>query len=238
MLFLDSIRNLIERTTPRAVYIGAANGDKPEYYGIFEAAMDGIGITERKMIRTSLTAEDRRLAGDADIILLAGGDFARGWKAIKAAGLNDLIARSYLEGSILIGVSAGAMHLGLGGFASDDEAGEEDDVSQKTSESTASHGAEDGANDLVDCLGLAPFLVGAHDEKNEWESLKHSVSRMGGLSLGLGIPSGGGAAYHADGSLEPLRLPVVEISQRGGQPVERLLFPGAPSQVIESDTVN
>ena len=214
LLFLDSIRNRIERPNPRAAYVGAANGDQPEYYEIFEAAMDAIGIAERRMILSSFPDSDRRSIGEADVILLAGGDFERGWKTIKETGLSDIIARRYLEGVILIGVSAGAMHLGLAGWP------------------------EGGDGDLIESLGLVPFIVSAHDEKNEWEQLKLSVQRAGGLSVGLGIPSGAGAAYHADGSLEPIRRPLIEISARGAASVERLLFPGVPRNVIESDAVN
>jgi hypothetical protein len=41
----------LARDTPlNAAYIGASNGDRPEFYGIFEAAVDAIGITDRRMI--------------------------------------------------------------------------------------------------------------------------------------------------------------------------------------------
>ena len=48
---LDAALDGLPRDTPlSAAYIGASNGDRPEYYGIFEAAVDAIGITDRRMI--------------------------------------------------------------------------------------------------------------------------------------------------------------------------------------------
>ena len=213
-LFLDSIMGRIERPNPRAAYIGAANGDQPEFYNIFEAAMDAVGIAERRMIHSSFPPADQRWLTEADLILLAGGDFERGWRAMTETGMNEFIAGRYVEGAILMGVSAGAMHLGLAGWA------------------------EGEPDSLIESLGLAPFIVSAHDEKNDWEELKLAVRQMEGVAVGLGIPSGGGALYHQDGSLEPVRHPVCEILAGGERPVERLLFPGVPTHVIESDCVN
>jgi hypothetical protein len=42
---------------------------------------------------------------------------------------------------------------------------------------------------------------------------------------GIGIPAGGGAIYHPDGSLEPVRKTLVEFAKEGGQFSEKLLLP-------------
>ena len=53
-LLLDAAVDGLARDTPlSAAYIGASNGDRPEFYGIFEAAVDAIGITDRRMIDSS-----------------------------------------------------------------------------------------------------------------------------------------------------------------------------------------
>src|ERR1700741_520290 len=46
-----------------AAYIGASNGDRPEFYEIFEAAMDAIGITDRRMIDSSCGPDHRAFLG-------------------------------------------------------------------------------------------------------------------------------------------------------------------------------
>ena len=42
--FLNSVRDVIDVSSPKAAYIGASNADDPEYYSIFVAAMEMIGI--------------------------------------------------------------------------------------------------------------------------------------------------------------------------------------------------
>ena len=52
-LFLRSLREVLDEDSPKAAYIGASNGDDPEFYSIFTAAMEGIGIHECRMILSS-----------------------------------------------------------------------------------------------------------------------------------------------------------------------------------------
>jgi hypothetical protein len=48
---LEAALDGLARDTPlSAAYIGTSNGDRPQFYGIFEAAVDAIGITDRRMI--------------------------------------------------------------------------------------------------------------------------------------------------------------------------------------------
>ena len=46
-LFMERVRKLMEKDKPggpfKAAHIGASNGDKPEYYNIFLAAMNQVG---------------------------------------------------------------------------------------------------------------------------------------------------------------------------------------------------
>jgi hypothetical protein len=53
-LLLEVAVDGLARNTPlRAAYIGASNGDRPEFYGVFEAAVDAIGITNRRSAETT-----------------------------------------------------------------------------------------------------------------------------------------------------------------------------------------
>ncbi|MGC1808007.1 MAG: peptidase, partial [Mycobacterium sp.] len=46
-LLLEAALDGLALDTPlNAAYIGASNGDRPEFYGIFEAAVDAIAITD------------------------------------------------------------------------------------------------------------------------------------------------------------------------------------------------
>lgn len=204
-LFLESIRQRIESPTPCAAYIGASNGDLPEFYSIFEAAMEGIGINDNRMIPSCPTEDDISFVDRANLIMLAGGDVALGWSVCQGNGLCDILIRRYHEGAVLMGVSAGAVQLGILGWT------------------------EEGASaeNLIDTLRIVPFIVSAHDEGAEWENLKKAVHLMGEHACGIGIPSGGGMVYHADHSMEAVRYPLHEFSSNGEKFVHNLLLPSA-----------
>jgi cyanophycinase len=202
-LFLDSINELVMHSSPRAAYIGASNGDAPEFYSIFEAAMEGIGIHDCEMILSSFPAEDESFLNEADIILLAGGDVETGWSVFTERGIKELVMRRYYEGAILIGISAGAVQLGQYGLR---EGGQ----------------SFDG---LIETFKLVPFIIGAHDERREWESLKSTVRLLNGAAKGIGIPTGGGLVYYPDQSIEAIRHPLSAFSIEEGEMRDALLLP-------------
>src|SRR6185503_14734126 len=71
------IERIVEATTRdqlKAAYVGASNGDQPDFYEIFVAAMEGIGVVDCRMIPSALSEADIAFLNDANIILLAGGD--------------------------------------------------------------------------------------------------------------------------------------------------------------------
>lgn len=202
-LFLSALPVLIEVDSSKAAYIGASNGDAPEFYSIFEAAMENIGMTHCRMIHSSFSREDRAFVEKADLILLAGGDVVRGWEVFESVGLPQLIRQRYDDGAFLIGVSAGAVQLGMYGRRREGE----------------------GQDVLFDTFQLVPYLIDVHDEKNEWEMLRNSVGLSADQTKGLGIVSGAGFLYHPDHSLEPIRYPLYEFSNMDGTVSQTLLLP-------------
>ncbi len=189
---------------PKAAYIGASNGDRPEFYSIFEGAMDLAGIGGRRMVRAAWDDDDRSWLEAANVIVLAGGDVELGWNTFRSTGMGDVVVARYLTGALLIGVSAGAVQLGLRGWRSND-----------------------AADKPIDTFGLVPYVVSVHDEDRRWARLKRLVSGVGGYARGLGIPRGGGVLCHVDHTLEPLGAPTVEVTGEGKSFKERLLVPGA-----------
>lgn len=188
---------------PTAAYIGASNGDNLEFYhGIFEPAVGQVEIGEHRMILKRPSAEDARFLERTDIILLAGGSVETGWRVFLENGMRELIPRRFVEGALLIGVSAGAVQLGRGGLAGN-------------------------GRELLSTFSLVPFHVAAHDEKNDWESLRRVLALAGEGSRGFGLPSGGGAVYHG-GEIEPLAKPLFEILHQNGGSSESFALPGGP----------
>jgi hypothetical protein len=203
-LLLERARELLWDEDPgrglKAAYLGASNGDAPEFFELFAAAMAEVEIRDCLHVKAAPSAEDLDFLDQADLILLAGGDVVRGWQAFQESGIAERIPKRYYAGAVLVGLSAGAIQLGL------------------------QAAAEDGAP--VDSFRLVPFVVDVHDEPT-WTHLSQRVRRGGEHARGYGIPTGGGAVYHADYSLEPVRHPVTEIElDEQGEVRSSLVLPG------------
>lgn len=189
-----------------AAYIGASNGDTPQFYSIFEGAMDAVGITERRMIRSAYDPDDREFLERAQLIVLAGGDVQRGWSTFETTGMKQDILARYAQGAVLVGVSAGAVQLGRRAVAASDDS---------------------SALKLLDVFNLVPAIIDVHDEHREWARLSRTVHMLEGEITGLGIPTGGGLMVHPDGTFEALRRPVDEFSWDGSQIKHSILLPEA-----------
>jgi hypothetical protein len=202
--FLARARRMLEEDEPgkawKGAYVGASNGDAPEFYDLFVAAMDEAGIHDCRSIPSEPSPEDLAYFDEADLILLAGGDVRLGWQVFQRNGLQQRIVERYYGGALLFGISAGAVQLGLKGWS------------------------EDGG-EVFDTLRLVPFVVDVHDEPS-WSRLLSLVPRAGEHVRGFGIPSGAGALYHPDYSVEPVRHSLNEVSQTEEGARQALLFPG------------
>jgi peptidase E len=202
--FLLTLRNLIESKSFKAAYVGASNGDNPVYYSIFESAVKGIGVTDYRMIPASPSEADVSFVEQADLILLSGGDVEKGWTAFERSGLKQIIISKYHKGVILIGISAGAVQLGMFGCAESDKRCEV----------------------LFPTFGLVPFVISAHDEKDNWSGLKKMLNRVEWKMNGIGIPAGGGMVYHPDNSIEPIRYSLYNFSIGDGRISQNMIsFP-------------
>jgi cyanophycinase len=202
-LLLDAALDGLARDTPlRAAYIGASNGDRPEFYEIFESAVDAIGITDRRMVDSSFGPEDCAFLQRAQLVVLAGGDVRLGWHTFEKTGLKDVILGRYARGAVLVGISAGAVQLGRCGIA----------------EPPGS-----SATELLDLFGLVPMVIDTHDEPAKWDRLTRTVHVLQGAATGLGISAGAGVIVHADNTIEPLRHPAHEFRFDGSHVTHSLL---------------
>ena len=199
--FLKSVLNFVSEQQPCAAYIGAANGDQPEFFQIFQSAMEDIGISDCRMIMSDFSADDQVFLDKASIILLAGGNVARGWKVIESTGMKEIILRRYSEGAVLIGVSAGAAHLGSTWLVSED------------------------SDALLNMLSIVPYVISSHEEKEGWVNLKKIMRLKGEEARGIGMPFGTGMIYHPDHTLEPLRSELFEFAFINKKLTSNLLMP-------------
>ncbi len=192
----------------KAVYIGAANGDRPEYYEIFRAAMQTCGIPFCTHIHSSFTATDRSHLQEADLILLSGGDTHKGWQIIKNSGMDKIIVRRYAHGAYLIGISAGAIQIGLMGI----------DEQERTFET----------------LKCIPMIIDAHQEQEQWERLKRALKNSGNVYVhGIGIPFGSGIIYHNDHTIESVRRSAYLFEQTDKGLKQQLILPSRFGRTIK-----
>ncbi|MCP4217740.1 MAG: type 1 glutamine amidotransferase-like domain-containing protein [bacterium] len=210
--FVERIHSLVledrESEEPiKAAYIGASNGDNPDFYDIFIAAMQQVEITDCRMIPSEPTDEDIAFLENADFILLAGGDTEMGWKVIEDK-FQKIIVERYYKGTVLMGVSAGAVQLGLKGWK------------------------EPRLDTLFDTFQLVPAVIDVHDEESDWDGLKATVEKLGGYTRGFGVPSGGAAVYHPDWSFEAVRHHLVEFSHVEKELKRSLILPSDKSSAI------
>lgn len=200
---LDSTITSFKTKELSAAYIGASNKDQPAFYDIFLYAMEIVGITNCRMITYNFTTADKKFLRKANIILLAGGNVKAGWEIFQKTGLNKEIVNRYYEGAILIGISAGAIQMGLYGW---------DRSSKKVSS-------------IFETLKIVPLVIDVHDESQNWMHLKKVLKDIPQAIPGIGIPLRGGMIYHPDQTIEAIRKPLDEFCMVEGSLSENIIFP-------------
>ncbi len=201
--FLERLRPHLPEAGVTAAYIGASNNDDPVFFGLFKSAMQLIGVEDCYQIHSRYLPEEQEILRRADLILLAGGDLEKGWQIIRDTGMQEHLTERYYQGALLLGVSAGAVQLGMVGWR------------QEKNELA-----------LFDTLRIVPLIIDVHHEKEDWTELKAVLQRVNFHHLGaIGIPSGAGLIYHPDHSLEAIRSPLYEFTRQEQQIRENLLLP-------------
>ena len=102
------------RDTPtrplQALYIGASNGNIPEFYEMAVEICKVWGI--EKVINGTTEQQFHRVRPeDVDVVILAGGDVELGWSFISHKTIQAWLRDFSASNGVLIGISAGAIHL-------------------------------------------------------------------------------------------------------------------------------
>ncbi len=126
---------------PLVIYVGAANGDKPEFAEMARFIVHRfLGNSRFVHLRTEDVERARDQIAEAGFLFLAGGDPQSGWQFLSDFNLTSIIRSCFESGLSVLGISAGAVLCG--------------------------HGPDTGSY-----LQLAPWLIGAHEESCHWQSL-------------------------------------------------------------------
>ena len=86
----------------KAAYLGASNGDNPDFYEIFVLAAERLGYScdECRHITARATTEDcEYVATSASLVLLAGGDPHIAWRAATGTGVDKAVRRAAAAGA-------------------------------------------------------------------------------------------------------------------------------------------
>ena len=188
-----------------SAYIGASNDDETAFYEIFLYAMELLGITNCRLISRDFNVSDKEFLDQADVVFLSGGDVKKGWHIMQTTAMDQCITRRYVQGALLVGISAGAIQLGLYGW---DKMGDDSPA-------------------MFETLKIVPFIIDVHDENQHWHSLRTQVMQSPSILNGFGIPLRGGMIYHPDQSIEALRKPLIEISRAAHGLKENLILPSS-----------
>lgn len=111
--FLEQIQRWV--SGQRGVYIGASNGDVPEFYQLAQEAFSALGATLAWQ-----KAAEPATGNPAEFYVLAGGDVADGWRYLRRPDVLWQLQQAREQNALFIGVSAGAIHLGYGFAGRDD----------------------------------------------------------------------------------------------------------------------
>lgn len=184
---LDQIFDDIGKQSPAIAYVGAANGDSPDFF----ERMAGMLRSGRRcsIAHADLASEgaDVRRATDiiesADAIFMSGGDVEAGMEVLEARVASSLFARLQEQGSLFFGISAGSIMLARQWVRWRDP-------------------DDDATAELFPCLGLAPVICDTHGEGDRWQELKSAVELTPEGTIGYGITSGACLKVHPDGRLQ------------------------------------
>lgn len=205
--------------SPIAAYIGACNGDLADYFSICQAAVGRLSLPlPCAHVNASEHGRDACVAAvqRAALVVIGGGDVQLGWDAMQRKGLDLAVAGAAEAGSVLLGISAGAIIMGSHGYS----------------------GKDDEFVDPFPTLNLCPHIFGAHEEAEEWRDLRRAVgaSPEGAQPrLGIGIPTNA-AGILRDGpggvmTFEPSLKDAVVITTRRGDEAH----PGPLVRVLPRD---
>ena len=115
--FVDRIAAYTGPGAPRAAYLGASNGDDPEFYSIFLAAIEAIGPAECRMIPATPSEEERAFVESGGRDPAGRGRRGRGLARVRGErGSAPSSSGATGTGAVLMGVSAGAVQLGTAGW--------------------------------------------------------------------------------------------------------------------------
>jgi peptidase E len=177
------------RPKPSIAYVGAANGDEPEFFSRGEAMLREAGAGQVRLVPLVSEKADTKAAkvvlSEADLVFVSGGDVEAGMEVLKRRGLTGLLRELAEQGKPFAGVSAGSIML-----ASEWVRWRDDN--------------DDSSAERFECLGIAPVLCDTHGEGDDWEELTALLALCPQGTKGYGLRSGSAIAVWGSDDIQVL----------------------------------
>ncbi len=111
---------LTDKANPNFLFIGLASSFSDSYYDTMKRIYKDLGCTcaylKKKNILNNRDIVEKKIS-DADIIYFCGGDTIKLVNDLKEYDLVSLLKKAYDNGTILVGMSAGAIMLSKEGYS-------------------------------------------------------------------------------------------------------------------------
>lgn len=189
---------LTGREDPRALYIGAASGDDPDFGEALCALLVAAGA--REVLWPKLTGKRRQIAAArnameaVDLIFVGGGDVEAGMQALQDADLTAALKAAADRGAVFAGMSAGSIMLGERWVRWPREDARDDEA------------------ETYECLGVARCSLDTHGEGDDWAETRSFVAvrarELKRKAKAYGIPSGGALVVTRGGTISACGQPV------------------------------
>lgn len=111
---------MTEKENPNFLFIGLASSFSDSYYDTMKKIYKNLGcncayLKKKNILNNPQIVKDK--IEKADLIYIGGGDTIKLVNDIKKYGIDSLLEEAYQKGTVLLGISAGALLLSNGGFS-------------------------------------------------------------------------------------------------------------------------
>lgn len=116
----EEIVKMTEKVNPNFLFIGLASSHADSYYDTMKKIYKDLGCTPVYLKKSNLVNNPdivKQKIEDADIIYICGGDTVKLLDHVKEYNLEKLLLDAYNKGTVLAGMSAGAILLSNKGFS-------------------------------------------------------------------------------------------------------------------------
>jgi cyanophycinase-like exopeptidase len=196
----------IGKASPTIAYVGAANGDSPDFFQRMAGLLQG--VTRCTVVHALLVSRHAdikkatKMIESADAVFVSGGDVEAGMDILKERDIARVLAEMHERGKLFFGVSAGSIMLAR------------EWVRWKDPD-------DDSTAELFPCIGLAPVICDTHGEGEGWEELQAAVGLSLDGTVGYGITSGACLRVDPGGGLTAVGGPIATYARLDGRVVRQ-----------------